>query len=659
MTTTGNASEKVPPPPIATLGSTSLNGLFNSLGNHGRLFHSSKMSNQEDTEIGQNDIPHSPPPSGNGSASSTPRNRMLVKQTGTNQNIASSSAVSQSQIHYPSPVSSRTNPLGRTPLLPSNLLSGSSIDLDLGSFPSFLVGNGQQRKLSSGSASQKKCPILSTLPYYGTYKGQLHESMKKNPIDLDEIEKLLEKYHYHLHELDGGNRTLLHLAAANDSIDHHFIEKLLALNPSAVYEVDHLGRLALHYAADRSMARSSDLEVIKLLLKAANSSSASAGAIASGGIYEQDLEGYTALDYFVSKSPQGHMDVVLALSQSDLHLFRTVLAHNPPLAFLAELVNQKPSLLRDNLGDGNLALHHALAHDMKSYEDIEFMTNCYPESIEVKNQAGQLPLHIACMFASTPESIIKLLVLLYPDGVKVTDTLGKLPSDYAIANQLPLTSVYTLTSAFTNVNSFSTSTQITIKLSQDPYYHPTALLEFLVKYNQRSLNFDGLHGKIVDILKRHPNCGRVQDYHRRTPLHLAIQLRLPLESILAILKSYPEASQVKDSFHRLPIHIVAGLATEMPFELMEELVTVYPLGLKTKDGDGLLPFHLAVTHFASLEWMERILVLHFEHSRELDERLTLLEELFRHSILSNPYSVSCCEFSVDIIYKLENIFHCL
>jgi ankyrin repeat protein len=497
---------------------------------------------------------------------------------------------------------------------------------------------------------------------FGTYKEQLHEALKKTPFNVEEFERLLERLMTFIDEKDSKNRTLLHIAAANESIDHQFMENLIKLNPSALFVIDNSGKLPLHYAAERSLGSYDDLEVIHTLINTAkwiakSTSTSTTTSLPCSGIYEEDDQQNTPLDYFIAKSPLGHMKTISALSESDLHLFRSVLSHNPTCSFLAEVINEKPSLLKTEFDDkqhgkGNNAVHFAVAHDLISYQTMDYLIHCHEDALKMKNHIGQLPLHIACMYPTTSLSILKLLLLLYPDAVKVIDSEGNLPVDYAILHHLSLEVIQALTAMYATLHFTSIPAQITVKLAQD-CYHPTTLLEVLTTYSSSATLQDRLvnamssismHERILQTIERYPNCCHAYDSHQRTPLHLAIQLRLPLETIRVILKGNPDACRFKDSKHCLPIHLIAGLAGELPFEMMEDVVTAYPLGLKIQDGDGLLPFHLALSHYASIEWMEHILALHLHYCHALDERLTLLEELFRHSMLNNPYSVSC--FSV-------------
>ena len=92
-----------------------------------------------------------------------------------------------------------------------------------------------------------------------------------------------------------------------------------------------------------------------------------------------------------------------------------------------------PDWLSKQDHDGWLPLHHAIRHhtirDAASLETVRFLLQEEPESLQVADNKGRTPLHIACRYSHI--TLIKALLEVDPELVRVTDNNGRTALNYA------------------------------------------------------------------------------------------------------------------------------------------------------------------------------------------------------------------------------------
>lgn len=96
------------------------------------------------------------------------------------------------------------------------------------------------------------------------------------------------------------------------------------------------------------------------------------------------------------------------------------------------MVRRNPQFLRCADRTGSLPLHYHVSYDGSHAITGILVANLYPDATRVKNNDGQLPIHIACK-GDQPTDVLGRLISFYPEGLVEQDNDGRCPLHYAIA----------------------------------------------------------------------------------------------------------------------------------------------------------------------------------------------------------------------------------
>eukprot|EP01038_Epipyxis_sp_PR26KG_P006084 gene6084-8383_t len=118
-------------------------------------------------------------------------------------------------------------------------------------------------------------------------------------------------------------------------------------------------------------------------------------------------------------------------------------SHQPPFAnFLSS--NPNATKLKNN--DGNLPLHLAI-NGKSSFETIQFILSSYPEALKIKNNEGNLPLHLASNGKSSFETI-QFILASYPEAIEIKNNEGNLPLHLASNGKLSFETIQFILSSY-------------------------------------------------------------------------------------------------------------------------------------------------------------------------------------------------------------------
>lgn len=290
-----------------------------------------------------------------------------------------------------------------------------------------------------------------------------------------------------------------------------------------------------------------------------------------------------------------------------------------------------PVTFRDECGDilsNQLPLHTALFVGAKE-DFIRVLLRTHPEGARVSDGSGMLPLHIA-LEKNASVGIVMILAKAYPDGIFAKDDLGRLPIDIAESSSSSYKYVYiwllqclsiqsiasdeTLNSnhlAFPSMPEQDGSTAKFERLCVTEAIKRMIFTKSVLKIGNEVLKIEDqsrsnllslLHQKRWSSAKtralNNPKecstwffqcCDNVS--LKFLPLHAAILLGAPEETIGQILMCYQEGAKLMDHSGHLPLHL--ALLNGSSLGVVCLLMLSYPDSVFSKDPNGNLPLDIA------------------------------------------------------------------
>jgi len=282
---------------------------------------------------------------------------------------------------------------------------------------------------------------------------------KFSPI---EFKKLLQKSPNVLHIKDEKGRLPLHLA-----LKMHFpfisIYFLIKHWPESVQEKTIYGKVPLHYVR---FDNEQSLRYVQMLVQAW-----------PDAVREQDDRGRLPLHYAcfnASGQPEGIIQLLVECWPESLLV--STIAGNLPLHVACSyhspsvtryLINASPQSVQFQNKDLHLPLHYAL-ETRQTDEVIQMLVECWPKSLLVSTNAGNLPLHLACSYHSP--AVIRHLVSSAPQAVHVKNKCLRLPLHNALERDpaLPLEVIEDLVCAWPQSCVVACSIYV---YAEDDYYY--------------------------------------------------------------------------------------------------------------------------------------------------------------------------------------------
>ncbi|CAB9530564.1 Ankyrin Repeat [Seminavis robusta] len=288
------------------------------------------------------------------------------------------------------------------------------------------------------------------------------------------------------------------------------------------------------------------------------------------------------LDFAIVKKLVSHFPESVGKQASDsetpLHLAARPLCSNsgPSLELVNFLYQRYPDAIQVRNDAGFLPIHHAvLSSDNSGERDqmIRFLAKASPRSLLAGDNDGDLPLHIACG-CGLSLSAVQFLVELEPQSLTRRNHNGDLPLNFALLDkESPLEKLDYLLGMHQNFN--------------DP-----AILHRCYQKNS-----SGSPLVVQYLIQRFPLCVKVQDEHGRIPLHKATQMHvwerhdavIKHAHVQALVGAYPRGLFVRANNDKTPLEALLNQQyayLEETRELMEEklrdILTVSLKGIAEK-----------------------------------------------------------------------------
>eukprot|EP00984_Skeletonema_dohrnii_P027389 scaffold16924_cov90-Skeletonema_dohrnii-CCMP3373.AAC.1 len=320
-------------------------------------------------------------------------------------------------------------------------------------------------------------------------------------------------------------------------------------------------------------------------------------------------------------------------------LFSCQVDDSVALAALKMLLEDHPRMVRDVKWNGMSVLHDAaLKHLPRAVQVCRLLIRAFPELVleldESTNDVQLQPLHIACLHGNLP--VVKCILELRPDAIRGESSDGSFPIHYAICalRETPLAAVEV----------------VKFLLSFNPSVASQTANGTTTRY---SLIYTCLETNVSNL-----NAG--------------------LEVIKLLYNAYPEAIVNAEEIFRRGIDISNFFVDDVNYFLIDQLRYATQASnlqlVRTQDGNGMLPLHLALLEGAPLGAVKLLvqadpstiqtpdsdgsLPLHIAASYECPDVIKYLVDLNIDSLLvadnwgDTPLHCACHEGRYDVIVML-------
>jgi ankyrin repeat protein len=284
----------------------------------------------------------------------------------------------------------------------------------------------------------------------------LHEAaMNDAPIDV--IDALLQAYPDATMALDNDGWTPLHTSCYFDA-SHEIVERLLQANLMAVYKYDNEGRLPLHLIHEvisyrwgsevREVLHSENITDIEKILND-----------------EDLLRVRLKFKLLVKAAYHGSIENPLPGGKVWRPLHACAGVDRCPVSFMELATKGNAHLLKEPDEDGNLPLHIAASNrnftddKRERFNSVAYLVSEYPEAAAVKNDKGDLPLHLAVRSGKYWEKGVESIYRAYPGAVLERDSVFglyvfKVAAIVGEGSMESLTTCYHLLKAFPELERF-------------------------------------------------------------------------------------------------------------------------------------------------------------------------------------------------------------
>jgi ankyrin repeat protein len=233
------------------------------------------------------------------------------------------------------------------------------------------------------------------------------------------------------------------------------------------------------------------------------------------------------------------------------------------------MIHQSPNVVRVLNNRGFAPLHLACRHGV-TLPIIHALVQAWPESIRIPtiNKQSRLPLHILCRNYSGPlERLVKILeyfLSLDPSAVRIPTLHGDLPLHLYCRNSFcTLPVVQKLLKAFPEAAEIvNRHKQLPIHIACEHQY-VGRLQQKHKKRRQSNESHDTCESKFMDtscqviryLASTYPQSLAVVDDSGELALHKAVRAYQSVSTLEILLLFYPEAMEAQDNQGRTPLHI--------------------------------------------------------------------------------------------------------
>merc|ERR1719469_54358 len=243
----------------------------------------------------------------------------------------------------------------------------------------------------------------------------------------------------------------------------------------------------------------------------------------------------------------------------------------------------------------------------------------YPESTQMKDDQGMLPIHLACRNGAS-KGVVMMLLDYFPESVEMKDKKGRTP--LAFCTEKSHQNCEVIKQALTQFqNEYGKRKVVEEEVSKEAkaaamVVPPAAIIPSEVDYEHRTILFRYIVKKDWDTATNRCKQFPVETSTwivtkgfkgnlRFLPIHKACVLQPPPDLVTALLSSYPDGAKSADQDGWLPIHCAAFYGASQ--EVIDALIQVHPKGAHCKDEEGRLSLHYACLKGASLNTVTSLL----------------------------------------------------
>lgn len=287
--------------------------------------------------------------------------------------------------------------------------------------------------------------------------------------------------------------------------------------------------------------------------------------------------------------------------------------HDPaPKKLNADLMKVSSTAICKFDSFGNLPLHRAAEAGNKDM--VNRLIKAFPGGASVKNNDGQLPLHLAVLacaneMVKSPLPLVSNIVSCFPSGLAITDNDGNLPLHLAVAYVSGELGAHLVQLLLEDAEKHSSTLRFpqtikTLKTSDDALSDAYSIIDDEKSEDEPSIlsvkNALGWNAivtalhmatgfEVLDALLSHPDAESLvyeRDPNGRSLLHLSLsEENCEPSSIISIVKSFPDLVTFRDENGALPIEmacmrdlptevIVAIALLDLPIDLDDDEVVV-------------------------------------------------------------------------------------
>ena len=341
--------------------------------------------------------------------------------------------------------------------------------------------------------------------------------------------------------LDGDGNTPLQLASYHEHITLEVVQMLYNAWPEALRMGDIDGYLPIHQLCrNRKLEESVALSVLRFMLD-----------IDPTLVRERNVSGLLPIHFAVCKMSTGFCKVLIDLYPESIRVGRT--------------------------NDGRLPIHMTCRNGNGGADIIHYLLELYPESINVRDGEGDLPVHGAARLGRT--DIIELLLKLDPDLVsKTTNNARHLPLHLACYyGRIEVAQVLydALPEAILVRNGHE---KIPIQVVSNHLRNSSTIVNFLQAqqaYAQKAKDMTTM---------------TTPDANGWLPLHHAMKDNAPLGSIKLLVKGNPLAIRTADSRMVFPLHIACEFSSVKVIRHLVELDSRFLVSQLDMNNDSILHF---------------------------------------------------------------------
>jgi ankyrin repeat protein len=449
-------------------------------------------------------------------------------------------------------------------------------------------------------------------------------------LEADSVRALLDADPESIREKNEDGQTPLHLAASGDNVP--LVQLLIERgSPALLLERDNQGRVPLHWTAAEAWeggAGEAAARIGRALIEACPDSvrvRAIDGCLplhlaARGGAIELARRLVREWPESVREAdPNGLLPLHhAAASEQDV-----------PSAQLVEtaqfLINEWPDSILEQDGMGRTLLHIAVlsAWSKEDYGPmLDFFLERVPECLQVQDQQGRLPLHMAEL-----QDVARRLVESWPAAARVQDRVGRLPVHVMLMTRAAsvdpeedeideareesrLMAARSVAEAWPD--SLLVPDQearlplhvllgrggsVGVALPPDPSA-PLLLRALLLRGEKAALALDQVAALDVAryLVETRPRALQARDRKGRLPLHAwAAHWNSSLDAVPILVEPWPASLLVADYEGRLPVHVLLE-RKDASLDRARLLVEACPGSLRAQDEQGRLPLHVWVSH---------------------------------------------------------------